>query len=154
MNCKKAKETLSALMDGELDAREEKALGEHIASCGACRALLREYEASWDALGKWEGVEPEPGYVSRFWTKATSGLSWLERISQGIRVTLAHRKVAYATIVTICLIAAFHVSFNKYVNELKTRALLVNMSQEEWEMMENYDIISELGALEDIEVRR
>jgi len=65
MNCKKAHRKLSAYLDGELSAKAEAAVREHIATCQTCASALEELSALGSLLDAEPGMEPRPGFIER-----------------------------------------------------------------------------------------
>ncbi|MBU3912228.1 MAG: zf-HC2 domain-containing protein [Candidatus Omnitrophica bacterium] len=150
MNCKDIKQMFFVYIDGELEAEKERIVVDHIASCEKCRVQLYEYKRSWEMLGTLEPIEPTPGYISRFWTALSYRLPWYEKILEGIRNLFLPRRVVYRVALALIVLIAVYVSVDKYTNVLRTRTLLVNMSEEEWEVVENYDLIANLDLLESL----
>ena len=63
MNCEEIKNRLSEYLDGELDERESKLVGDHLENCPGCAeelAGLKEYFKSIDSLEK---AEPPPDFL-------------------------------------------------------------------------------------------
>ena len=58
LDCDQALELISAKVDDALTAAESAALEEHLAACGACRALLADFEAMHQALPKLAAAPP------------------------------------------------------------------------------------------------
>ena len=56
--CEKYQELISRMVDGELTAREEADLADHIESCTACAALFRAFSAISGQIG--EDLEDAP----------------------------------------------------------------------------------------------
>lgn len=150
MSCKNIKQLLLAYLDGELEAKEEQMVKEHIALCEKCCDQLYEYKKSWEMLGTLDPIEPTPGYISRFWTELSYRSSWYEKILEGIRNLFLSRRVVHRVALALVVLIVIYVSVYKHTNALRTRTLLVNMSEEEWEMIENYDLIANLDLLESL----
>ena len=71
MDCKKAKEKLSAYMDAELDGPGRREVDEHLKTCESCSHELQRMEAVWGLIA---GIEtPEPS--AQLPGKITAGLS-------------------------------------------------------------------------------
>ena len=146
MDCKRIERMFSAYIDNELSPDEERIFKGHIASCRRCREALREYERSWEMLSLWQGVSPSPGYESRFWTKVTAQTAWQKELYGRLRDAVRPRRLAY--VLTTMLLAFLLVNVGLYeYKELQVRSMLVNMSEEEWEMLENYEVIANLDLL-------
>lgn len=58
--CEIHQSDLSALLDGELDAREALTPVDHVTDCGACREFWRSARALQDATGPEPAAEPLP----------------------------------------------------------------------------------------------
>lgn len=65
MNCRKAKNQISLLVDGYLDARDHELLLEHIESCEKCRALYNDMQKTVSRLSNLEDVALPEGFENR-----------------------------------------------------------------------------------------
>jgi anti-sigma factor RsiW len=74
MTCRTHELDLSALLDGELSAVEERALRDHLAGCAECRAQLDTFRTLSTKLRAAAGdVADSPGFVDRVVSAAASG---------------------------------------------------------------------------------
>ncbi|MFH1436823.1 MAG: zf-HC2 domain-containing protein [Pseudomonadota bacterium] len=71
MDCKEAKEKLSAYMDAELDADGRREVDGHLETCERCSHELQRMEAVWELIAGVETPEP-PAHMP---DKITAGLS-------------------------------------------------------------------------------
>ncbi len=66
MRCDDVKKRLAEFMEEELEAGEQVAVREHLATCDACASELAAYERTMMLLEDDGYVEPEPFYWTRF----------------------------------------------------------------------------------------
>jgi len=66
MRCDEVKKRLAEFMEEELEAGEQMAVREHLATCDACASELAAYERTMMLLEDDGYVEPEPFYWTRF----------------------------------------------------------------------------------------
>ena len=59
IDCDRALELISESLDGPLSPEDQKELDEHLAGCGACRALLSDFRQMHTALGDLNAPVPE-----------------------------------------------------------------------------------------------
>lgn len=77
MRCDEVQKRLAEFMEKELEAGEQAAVHEHLATCDACASELAAYERTMMLLQDDGYVEPEPFYWTRF--------------EAGLRARLRHR---------------------------------------------------------------
>jgi predicted anti-sigma-YlaC factor YlaD len=85
MNCNQVRELLPELAAG-MDARMPE-VENHIASCAACAAHLREFQKTMALLDEWQAPEPSPYFDTRLAARlreemarpAAGWLGWLRR---------------------------------------------------------------------------
>ena len=70
MRCSKARKLISEYLDGELDARREIHLRQHLDGCADCRELLADFQAMVNEAGRLEKASPSDAV----WTKIKAGL--------------------------------------------------------------------------------
>lgn len=151
MNCKYIRNMFSAYMDGELNTEQAQTVKLHLKTCDNCHQQFQEYKNSWKLLDLCSPIEPGSDYISRFWMRLASEVSWQERLGEAIKRILFPRRLVYKVVWTMVVLLLIHISISKYVYTLRVRTLLINMSEEEWEMIENYDLFSNLDFFEDLE---
>lgn len=102
MNCKEYQELISASLDGELSAEEQRDLDFHMSSCAECRAAF-EVESSIKKLVK-ERIsilQTPPAVVQRIMNGLNEGqhaaaLSWRERFQEFLSRPLVRPAIAIA----------------------------------------------------------
>jgi len=103
MNCQEIKKLIPIYLDGELQHQESHSVREHLTGCPACQKELEAFEASWAMLGEAEDIEPQPGFVGRFWTRLALEQSWCEKVLGGLRENVRKKSLAPA-LVTACVV--------------------------------------------------
>jgi len=72
MKCHTYAGRLAAFLDGELPAREARALAEHLKGCPACSRTLAELQEAGRLLAAWqETPTPSADFDRTFWQKVT-----------------------------------------------------------------------------------
>ncbi len=70
MRCRKAREEINRMVDGELDPRRAARLDRHLEECGECRALLADLRKIVGGAAEIEGPEPS----DEVWRNIRAGL--------------------------------------------------------------------------------
>ncbi|MBN1871238.1 MAG: hypothetical protein JW800_01550 [Candidatus Omnitrophica bacterium] len=136
----------SSYIDKELTKHEEDIFNRHISSCQECRKSLREYEKSWEMLSAWGGISPSPGYESRFWTRLTTEPKLREKFYGKVMDIIRPKRLVYVFTTALLLFLLINAGMYKY-NELQARNMLINLDEEEWGMLEDYDLLAHLDTL-------
>ena len=71
MNCSRLQKSLPLYLDEMLDVDQMRAVVKHLSVCKACREQEKAFQRSWELLGELTSIDPEPGYIPRFWEKLT-----------------------------------------------------------------------------------
>lgn len=102
MNCKEAKKLLALAAGGDLEAREQEALDEHVACCESCCVLLESYRTDRELIGSLRRAGPEPPEFEQFW----AGLK--EKLNPELRKrrlhVVVHRVIRAVTVAAVLLI--------------------------------------------------
>ena len=158
MNCQNVKKIIPIFLDRELAADEQIFMEAHLKSCAACQKEVELYRRSWEMLKDVPQIQPEPAYVSRFWTRLAQEKTWHERLALNIREGLLKRNLVPAFVALCLLVAAGLFSVTNYFRIQDTEQILAEMSEEEVELVENielaqdFEIIADLELLEDLEI--
>jgi len=151
MECKDIKNLIPDFLSGNLGSQVIQEVLDHIAQCPDCNKELSAYKKSWELLGSWQDVEPERGYVSRFWTRLAMRKPWHEKVLERIAGLLTARNLypAFASACIIFIVVFFAV---KVIWQAQISALpLSYLSSEEIEFVENMELAQDLEIIEDIE---
>ncbi len=158
MDCQRIQRLIPEYTNGELQPSEIDEVKNHLSVCAACQKELALYTKSWQMLGDWKTIEPEAGYVSRFWTKVALEQSWYERLLQDLRNSVSGRRLAPVLVTACMLLIVGFFSLHVYQKQQMDTEFLASVNEEEIEIVqnielaENYDIIQELDSLEDMDV--
>lgn len=158
MDCREIRKLISVYLDGELQPHESQAVKDHVNGCPDCRKELKAFEESWGMLAETEDIEPQPGFVGRFWTRLALEQSWHEKILREVRKSLLKRRLApvFMTICVIVLIGGF--SVHNYFQIKDTNRILAGLSEDDLamvqniELAENFDFIREIDFFEDLDI--
>ena len=72
MNCETYRQSVQALIEGDLDPEQQRALEAHAATCAACRTLTADLEAIRDAAGALERRTPSKDVWARIQLQLTA----------------------------------------------------------------------------------
>ena len=158
MDCVNFKKLIPAYSDSELPAETTESVKKHLKGCSACSKELALIKDTWEMLADFEEIEPQPGYVGRFWTKLSLKKTWGEQFWAGLEIEFHKRKwmPAMAAICIVAMVGAL--SVNHFLQLQKTDQILAEMSEEDigmvenMELAENFNLILELDLLEDLNV--
>ena len=65
MRCKRARKKLG-LMEGPDEWQTDPALAAHLKECGLCSEYGKELLLTWEALGRYPSVIPDPNFIATF----------------------------------------------------------------------------------------
>lgn len=146
MKCREIKKIMFSYLDGELVAAEQELFLRHLQECPACTKLLAEYKQTWQLLGSWENIEPQPGYYERLKARLAERKTWQETLFENLRSMLLPKPV-FQTVLALGIFVIFFFSGQSYINYQTTQSLLSNMSEQEWEMLANYETVSKMDLV-------
>lgn len=158
MNCERIKTLIPAYMDEELQPNEMNEVREHLSVCAACQKEFEAFQESWSILGELDEIQPEPGFIGRFWTKLSFEQSWQEKVKGAMENMFSGRRLV-PVLATLCvMIMAGSFAGRHYVQQQKTNQALADLNQNELTMIENIELaenlslIAQLDFWEDFEV--
>jgi len=164
MNCNKVKQLIPAYLEDSLPDKQRDAISMHIKGCIECHKQFEADKKIWDALSLWEGIKPEPGYISRFWTRLSLSETWYERILRKIKYILGipyRVNLVSVTVVTLIIIvigtgSLYLYSYrngsnNAMISQLNKEGIDIDML-DNIDLVENYDLIAHLDLFEDMDI--
>lgn len=157
MDCKDIKTLIPVYLDNELEPQESQLVRNHLADCPHCQNEFEAYERSWAMLGEIEDIQPEPGFIGRFWTRLSLEQSWHEKLIGAVQENLLKNQLipALATACIIVVMGSF--ALNNYFQTQKTNQVLASLNEEDFiiveniELAENLDLIEQIDFLEDLD---
>ncbi len=158
MDCQHVREKIALWMDGALANEEAAAVGQHFTGCKSCRDELKAYTKAWNALKSWPDLEPNPGYVSRFWTRLSRQEPWYVRIWKFWKPILTDRFFAPGLATALLVIITASIIFYNTFSATQTETLISSLTADDIEFVENieiaenYDVIQNIDLLEDLDV--
>jgi predicted anti-sigma-YlaC factor YlaD len=158
MECQDIKDLLLSYMEGDLNTAQNQAVCQHLKHCLFCRQELLIYEKSWSLLDKWTDLDPEPGYVSRFWNRLEEQKPWYVQCKEWFKGAVMDQHWIPVG-VTVCIVLMVGIlTYRSTFSANSTPSLLANLSVEDMELLldydlvEDYEIVQDLGFLEDWDV--
>ena len=151
MQCDEIKKLLPSFLDDELESEERTNIQVHLSSCVNCQNELKAYRRSWELLKQWPDVEPQLGYVSRFWTQlAHEHTPWYQEALVSIYSFVRQKRFlpVFAAVSVFLIVGAF--SLPIFVSD-STNGHWTNFSSEDLELCENLDFAENLSIIEDLE---
>ena len=159
MNCGEMQKLIPEYIDGDLQPVEIDAVKQHLEQCAACQKEATLYKGAWQMLNEWKDIEPEPGYISRFWTKVAMEKPWYQEFLTELKDKLNFGRLAPVFVTLSILLLVSAVSLQVYFQPDGGNAdLLTSLNDEEvefvenLELAENYEIIEDLDFWEDLEI--
>ena len=150
MNCDAIKTLIPLYLDNELSAKELEQVKNHLAGCPVCAQECQAQQSVWQLLGEYEEIQPEPGFIGRFWTRVASQTTWQEKLLEKLNVGVWRQPWVYASL-GLCLaliIGSLLFWQNQYP---KSSELLANVNEEELEMLENLELVENFDVIQDME---
>ena len=154
MDCGNIKKIIPDFLEGALGREGTEDVRAHLSKCPECQRAVAAYEKTWDMLGLCEEVEPDPGYVSRFWSRVSQKTPWYKRIIEAIRPKFSQMldKRLIPITATVCIVGIVGLfTLKTTVHTQRTETLLTNLSVEEIEFIENIELVENLELIQDIE---
>ena len=148
MNCQQCQDQFDALLDGRLTAPDVGAVRAHAASCAACGAAWRDYEAAWKAFATSPEMEPSSNFVAR----VMSALDAADREQPAARWTLMwprFLRLAAAAAATAIIVSA--ASFGLLQKQISLAMLDQRLHQD---LLTELPVIEHLELLKDLDVIR
>lgn len=151
MDCKHTKDRIPEWMDSALSAEESAAVGQHLARCADCRKEFKLYARAWNSLKSWPEAEPDPGYVSRFWTRLSTRKSWIERLVESLRPASSDPRLAPALVVLFLALLIGSVTLYNTSSAVKTERLISSLTADDIEFVENMELAENLDIIQNID---
>ena len=144
MNCSDLKPILVEHLDGRLSPERAAQARAHLESCAECRREAELHRRAWDAVGRWEAIEPSPDFVA----------SVRRRVRRSRVSAIIGSCAAAAALVAVILFVPKTNSPSLMETELsklpqEDRRLLEELASERtWELAENIELARAFEVLE------
>lgn len=150
MKCNKIKRLMPDFIEGQLIPKLRSEVLEHLKVCENCARENRLYEESWQLIGQWKDIDPEPGFKTRFWNRLASQtetpLRW-----PFANALLLPRPLAVVLATAALLIVIAGAILPKYLQSKSAEQLALQISEEEVVLVENIDLLENLEVIQDID---
>jgi anti-sigma factor RsiW len=164
MNCQHCQNEFDTLLDDQLDAPSAGAVRAHLATCAACGAAWRDYQAAWNAFSGSPEIEPSSNFVARVMgaidaaDQAAPASNWTLVWPRWLRLSTA--AAATAIIVIVASVGFLHKQITlAMLDQRLHQDLLTELPViEHLELLKDLDVIHHLDQLspavdmEDIEM--
>ncbi len=158
MNCNEIRNIIPEYLEQALEQKQIEQVKQHLQTCLLCQKEVRAYEKIWATLDQWKDVEPQPGYVSRFWTRLALKQPWYIKWGRTLNTIFLKKSLApFYAVLSIVLIVGY-ITFKTTTQVYQTETVLTALNSEEMELVdnleltENLELIEELEFLEDLEI--
>jgi len=158
MNCEEIEKLLPDYLTDNVSAAERSEIAAHLSSCPGCQTEAAQQERTWGLLGKLSVIEPEPGYVSRFWTRLAQEKPWHLRAWDLAKERLLAPRISpvYLALGVVLLVGYMTLSTTLGVKRSADEFSGLNNEQVEFledaELAENYELIQDLDVLIDLDM--
>ena len=150
MQCHRIKKLIPDFLEGALDSKINQEVLRHLQSCEVCAKEKELYEKTWQLIGEWQDIEPEPGFNSRFWNRLVSRQTKVER-TPNINILRLTQRFTVALATAAIVILAINFILPKYFQSKNTEILISSLDEEEMALIENIDLLENLELIENIE---
>lgn len=149
--CTYIKELLPLFLDNALQNVENKRVKEHLSSCVSCEKEVVLYQQSWKILEMAENIEPQAGYMSRFWTEVSGRKTRSETIYEFVKNLVWQKKLVpvFATVCVLLIVGMF--SIRNYYHLSDSQTMLASLSSSDLEMVEYVELAENLEIIENID---
>jgi anti-sigma factor RsiW len=142
MSCKRMENKILAYVDGRLNEGERLEMDKHLAACGTCQLRVNEFRAVTSLLDEVPQIEPSAAFDVRVRARVAA-----EPVKQGWWAWFTPSpRVAFAA--SLLLLATVWVG-SRPVDRQLTAADEAQINQD-LPVLENFDVISDFGALTDL----
>ncbi|MFA5261132.1 MAG: zf-HC2 domain-containing protein [Candidatus Omnitrophota bacterium] len=149
MKCDEIKKWLPGYPDAGIPEEIASQIAGHLNTCADCRKEHDLLARSWGALDAWDDIEPDPAYVSRFWTRLAgqSPETPLERFAAGIQRYFGRKVLlpVYAIVAMMLIVGLVALR----IPSPGSRA--VTVPSEDLKLIESADFAENLDMLEDLD---
>ena len=158
MNCQHIIERIPEWIDQTLSTPEAAAVGQHLADCQTCRAEFKAHVKAWNVLKTWPDIEPDAGYVARFWTRLSRQKRWHERLLDVMSSFWTKPRLVPTMAMTFLLVFLMSLTLYQTYFVAKTESVISALTVddiefvENIELVENFDVIENMDFLDDLNV--
>jgi Putative zinc-finger len=142
MSCSKMENKIMGFVDGRLKEGERLEVEKHLLSCGACQLRVNEFRSVHALLDELPMIEPSAAFDLRVNARVAAEpakQSWWAWLTPSPRVAFA---------ASMLLLATVWIGSRPQENPLS--ASDIDSINQNMSVLENYDVISDFGALSDL----
>ncbi len=152
MDCKDIQNQMPVFLSGGLNEQDNTLIHEHLIHCEACQRELESYKLSWNSLKDWEDEDPDPAYISRFWTRLEERIPWYQRVLEPFGVIFGDKRLipVLASFVFVVIVGSATLRYSWQVHQ--EESLVTALSAEEIDFIQNIELVEQLDVLEDLDM--
>jgi hypothetical protein len=142
MSCSKMENKIMGFVDGRLKESERLEMEKHLLACGACQLRVNEFRSVHALLDELPMIEPSAAFDLRVHARVAAEpakQSWWAWLTPSPRVAFA---------ASMLLLATVWIGSRPQENPLS--ASDIDSINQNMSVLENYDVISDFGALSDL----
>jgi len=154
MDINQFKKLIPHYLTNELQPKYLQSFKEFLQTDPAARQELEAFQKSWDLLVEFKAIEPDPGYMSRFWTSVSRQPgSWHKNIGMGFKRLVPGPVLAAACVVLI--IGFFVIRDQGYIQLVHREKSQLDDNEielvEYLGLVENYDLVTDTEFFKNVE---
>lgn len=152
MDCKNIQDQMPLFLSGGLNKQDNDVVHDHLMRCEVCQKELEMYKLSWNALKDWEDEDPDPAYISRFWTRLAGRKSWRERVWEPLKGVLGDKRLVPVLASFLFVVIAGSATLRYAWRVHQEEALITALSAEEIDFIQNIEMVECMDILEDMDM--
>jgi hypothetical protein len=152
MDCEHIKKLIPRYIENDLQPDDLKWVKDHLSDCKTCQKQAVSTQQAWHLLGEIHAIEPNPNYVSRFWTTVSTQSPWYEELIMGVKHYMADRRFVPAMVTACLFILVGTISLNIYQQNEVSQQQLAGINQEDADLQEDLELVDNLDLLEDLDI--
>ena len=151
MNCRKIKELIPAYLDQELEDDQRSLVEAHLQTCLSCREDVIAMESAWEMLGELPEIEPNPHYMTRFWSKVSDQSPWYQKAMQQTRGILFQKQWVPALAAACAILILVGITMYGQFQIPEADSMVAKLSEVDLDMVEYIDIIENFDIIHDFD---
>ena len=149
MKCHKIRRLIPDFLEVQLNSKIHREISEHLQSCKDCAKEKILYEQSWQLIGQWQDIKPEPGFKTRFWSRVINQTE--TKTAPHINIFRLPRPVSLALVTAATIVIIITIALPNYLRLRGPEILVSKMNEEEIILVENIDLVENLEVIQAID---
>jgi len=149
MKCRKFRRLIPDFLEGQLTPKRHEEIIAHLKICKDCAKEKRLYEESWQLIGQWQDIEPEPGFKMRFWNHLLREAE--SKLAPPINIFRLSQRWSVALATAAIIIIVVSISLPNYLQTKSAELFVSEINEEEIILVENIELLEHLEIIQDID---